>query len=379
VASVFGQKPRKSQKNGRQRRPKLEELTIMQAAVFHDKDRIEVQEVATPTLEAGEVLLEVDVCTVCGTDLRIYHHGHKNVVAPRVLGHEFCGRVVESRAPDANVQIGDRVVMYIVLPCHECRYCLAGRPNLCVSRTTMGYHHDGAFAKYVKIPAQAVANGHLFPLPLESEIPSSYMALAEPLGCVINAHGPERLNIGLKDTVVVIGAGPIGVMHALVSRLQGAQKVWMLDTNARRLEQAAAFDIDGTMLVEKDGGHREKLLDLTDGFGPSVVIVAASSPHAQSDALEIAGRGGRVEFFGGLPKGQPNATLNTNHIHYKELVVSGSYSEKMSDFQASQALIQSGRFPADKIITHSLPLERINESWGLMESGEALKVAIEPR
>lgn len=349
----------------------------MQAAVFHDKDRVQVETVAAPTLETGEVLLEVDVCTVCGTDLRIFHHGHKNVVAPRILGHEFCGRVVESRAPDANVQVGDRVVMYIVLPCGKCRYCLAGRPNLCVSRTTMGYQHDGAFAQYIKIPAKPVENGHLFKI--ESDIPSGHMALAEPLGCVINAHGPGRLNVGLKDTVAVIGAGPIGVMHALVSRLQGAQKVWMLDTNTRRLEQAAAFDIDGTVLVERDGSHRERMLELTDGFGPSVVIVAASSPHAQADALEIAGRGARVEFFGGLPKDQPNATLNTNHLHYKELLVSGSYSEKMSDFQASQALIQSGRFPADKIITHTLPLERINESWGLMESGEALKVAIVPK
>lgn len=349
----------------------------MKAAVFQDKERIVVQDVDVPQLEAGEVLLEVDVCTVCGTDLRIYHHGHKNVAPPRILGHEFCGRVVESRAPEANVQVGDRVVMYIVLPCVFCRYCLAGRPNLCVSRTTMGYQHDGAFARYIKIPAKPIANGHLFKI--ESDIPSGHMALAEPLGCVINAHGSGRLNIGLKDTVVIIGAGPIGVMHAVVARLQGAQKVWLLDTNARRLAQAQAFDIDGAIQVETDGSHRDRVLDLTDGFGPSVVIVAASSPQAQADALEMAGRGGRVEFFGGLPKDHPNATFNTNHLHYKELVVSGSYSEKMSDFQASQALIQSGRFPADKIITHTLPLERINESWGLMESGEALKVAISPR
>lgn len=190
------------------------------------------------------------------------------------------------------------------------------------------------------------------------------MALAEPLGCVINAHGPGRLNIGLKDTVAVIGAGPIGVMHALVARLQGAQRVWMLDTNENRLQQAAAFDIDGTVQVQTDGSHRAAIDQLTEGFGPSVVIVAASSPHAQADALEMAGRGARVEFFGGLPKDQPLALLNTNHLHYKELTVSGSYSEKLSDFQAAQALIQGGRFPAERIITHTLPLADINRAWG---------------
>jgi L-iditol 2-dehydrogenase len=109
-----------------------------------------------------------------------------------------------------------------------------------------------------------------------------------------------------------------------------------------------------------------------------VVIVACSHAQAQADALEMAGKGGRVEFFGGLPKSAPTAVLNTNHLHYKELLVTGSYSEKMSDFQASQSLIQSGRFPADRIITHTLPLDRIEESFPLMESGEALKVCITP-
>ena len=202
------------------------------------------------------------------------------------------------------------------------------------------------------------------------------MGLAEPLGCVVNAHG--RLKVGLHDTVAVIGAGPIGVMHAVVSRLQGAQKVWLLDTMENRLQMVEAFDVDGTIQVRADGSHLDRMKDLTDGFGPSVVIVACSNAHAQADALEIVGKGGRVEFFGGLPKSAPTAVLNTNHLHYKEIVVTGSYSEKMSDFQASQALIQSGRFPADRIITHTLPLERITEAFPLMESGEALKVSIDP-
>jgi L-iditol 2-dehydrogenase len=152
----------------------------------------------------------------------------------------------------------------------------------------------------------------------------------------------------------------------------------MLDVSENRLAQAEGFDINGTVQVAKDGSHIQKMLELTDGLGPSVVIVACSNAHAQADALEIAGKGGRVEFFGGLPKSAPTAVLNTNHLHYKEIVVTGSYSEKMSDFQAAQALIQSGRFPADKIITHHLPLDRIIEAFPLMESGVALKVCIDP-
>jgi L-iditol 2-dehydrogenase len=146
----------------------------MQAAVFQGNDNIVVQSVPNPILEAGEILLEVDACSVCGTDLRTYHHGHKNIVAPRILGHEFAGRVVESRAPNAAVKVGDRVVMYIVLACGKCRYCQAGRANLCESRTTMSYQHDGAFANYIKIPARGV--NQLYKV--DSNVSQEHMSLA---------------------------------------------------------------------------------------------------------------------------------------------------------------------------------------------------------
>ena len=346
----------------------------MQAAIFEGPEHIVVRDVPTPTLEDGEVLLEIEACGVCGTDMRTYHHGHKNIAPPRILGHEFCGRVVESRAAHSPVKVGDRAVMYIVLACNQCKYCQAGRQNLCEKRTTMAYHHDGAFAQYMKVPARGVAQLYS----VREDVSSEHLSLAEPLGCVINAHGPNRLEIGLKDTVAVIGAGPIGLMHAQVARAQGAQQVIMLDVSERRLEMAAQFDVDAVVPVRTDGSHRERIRELTNGFGTSVTIVAVSAAPACADALEITGKGGRVNFFAGLPKSSPTASLDLNHIHYKELEISGSYSEKPSDFQAAKALIESGRFPAEKLVTHTLPLSRINESWELMTSGEALKVCITP-
>jgi len=348
----------------------------MKAAVYEGKERIVVQEIPDPVLEDGEVLLVIDACCICGADLRTYRHGDKKIIPPRILGHEFCGRVVESKAAeDAGVALGDRVVMYIVMPCGTCRYCRLGRENLCETRTTMAYQHDGALATHMKVPAKGVAGGHLFVV--EGDIPSAQMALAEPLGCVTNAH--DRLAICVHDTVAVIGAGPIGVMHAVLSRLEGAQRVFVLDVSENRLEMAEGFDVDDVVLVDSQGGHLERMQELTEGIGPSVVIVACPSPQAQADALEMAGKGARVEFFGGLPKSAPTAVLNTNYLHYKEITITGSFSEKMRDFRAAQELVQSGRFPADRIITHTLPLERVTEAFDLMESGEALKVCIEPR
>lgn len=353
--------------------PQLDEL--VRAVVYLGKENIAVQDVADPQLADGEVLLKISACSVCGTDLRTYRHGDKKIIPPRILGHEFCATVIESRAPDANVQIGDRVVMYIVIVDGRDRYVEMGRENLTAHRTTMSYHHDGAFAPFMRVPAAAVRQGNLFKV--TSDIPDDQMSLAEPLGCCMNAH--SRLGVGLKDTVAVIGAGPIGIMHACLARLQGAQKVIVLDNNPARLKMAKRFDIDAAVQVQADGSHREQVRALTDGFGPDVVIVAVSAAAAQNDALEIAAKAGRVNFFAGLPKSNPIAPLDVNQIHYKELVISGSYSEKKSDFQAAFALLHSGRFPADQIITHTLPLDRITEAFGLMESGEALKVCILPQ
>lgn len=348
----------------------------MKAAVYEGKEQINVRDVAAPSLKDGEVLLAVEGCCVCGTDLRTYRHGDKKITPPRVLGHEFCGRVVESRAKpgEAGVEIGDRVVMYIVIVDGTDRYVEAGRANLSSHRTTMSYHHDGAFAPFVAIPAAAVRQRCLFKV--TSEVSSKQMSLAEPLGCCINAH--SRLGVGLKDRVAVIGAGPIGIMHAMLSRLQGAQQVIVLDNNPARLAMAKRFDIDAAVLSKPDGSHREEVARLTNGEGADVVIVAVSAAAAQNDALEIAAKAGRVNFFAGLPKSNPIAPLDVNHIHYKELVVNGSYSEKKSDFQAAYALLHNGRFPADQIITHTLPLAQITTAFTLMESGEALKVCIDP-
>lgn len=351
----------------------LDELIVMKAAVYHGKGLLPIEDIPYPTLEDGEVLLQIEACSVCGTDLRTYRHGDAKIAPPRVLGHEFCGRIVESRAGN-DLKIGDRVVMYIVIFHGNDRYIEMGRGNLSSHRTTMGYHHDGGFAPFMKIPAPAVRQGNLFKV--RDEIPSAHASVAEPLGCVMNAH--SRLGVGLKDTVAVIGAGPIGLMHALLARQQGAQKVILLDNNPRRLEMAGRFDIDATVLVDQKGTHRDEVARLTDGYGPSVVIVAVSAAAAQNEALEIAAKAGRVNFFAGLPKSSPVAALNINHVHYKELEISGSYSEKKSDFQAALALINRGHFPADKIITHTLPLNDVEKAFDLMESGEALKVCIQP-
>ncbi|NRA40449.1 MAG: alcohol dehydrogenase catalytic domain-containing protein, partial [Planctomycetes bacterium] len=136
----------------------------MKAAVYHGKKDIRVMDVDMPVAKEGEILVKVHSCAVCGADLRTYQHGHKSIDEGRTLGHEFCGEIVENNS-DNGFDIGQRIVMYIVMPCGECRYCDAGIDNMCTDRTTLSYHHNGAFAEYVVIPKKAIDRGQVYKVP----------------------------------------------------------------------------------------------------------------------------------------------------------------------------------------------------------------------
>ncbi|UCF96457.1 MAG: alcohol dehydrogenase catalytic domain-containing protein [Spirochaetaceae bacterium] len=347
----------------------------MKAAVYlGGPQNIAVQDIPVPKTGKGEALLKIGACNICGVDLRTYKHGDAKIQPPRVLGHELSGTVVELEHGEAGVKVGDRIIMYVVIPCGTCVYCKKGRANLCETRSTMAYQHDGAFAEYMRVPKQALDNRQLIRIP--EHISFEEAALSEPLGCVLNAHG--RLNIGIKDTVVVIGAGPIGLLHGVVSKIEGANHVCLMDVSQKRLELAEQFGFHSYVPVSEQGNHIKTAQTLNDGLGPDVVIVACAAAQAQVDALEMAGKMARIEFFGGLPKSNPYANLNTNLIHYRELVLTGSFSSKIDDFTAALRLIVSGTLPSSKIITHRVALKDFLEAFEHIQSGRAIKVSIQP-
>lgn len=335
---------------------------------------IQVKTVADPVIGQGEAILRIGACNICGVDLRTYTHGDEKIKPPRILGHELAGTVVELASDKAGVKVGDRVAMHVVLACGACTYCKRGRPNLCDNRTTMSYQHDGAFAQFMIVPRAAVENRQLIRIP--DHVSFEEAALAEPLGCTLNAHG--HLNIGSNDTVVVIGAGPVGVLHSVVARIERAAHVCLMDVSAQRLKLAEQFGLDSYIVAKEDGSHIRAARQLKEGLGPDVVIVACAAAQAQADALEMAGKTARVEFFGGLPKPNPCARLNTNLIHYRELVVSGSFSQSMEHFQAAMKLVGSGKLPAAKIVSHRFTLDSILKAFEMIQAGQTMKVAVRP-
>lgn len=349
----------------------------MKAAFFLGPGQMEVRETPVPEPKEGEVLLQVSACSLCGTDVRILKYGHHAIRPPQITGHEICGRIVAVGPNVKGYREGDRVIVVTPVGCGICEFCRQGRENLChlVSQeiNCIGYRYPGGFADFELIPAEAVRQGCLIPVP--EELSDEEAALAEPLSCCIN--GQEYLNIGPGDTVAVIGAGTIGCMQIALAKAQGATKTILIGRSKDRLALSARMEPD-VILSTLDGDPVEQVMDLTKGRGADVVIVACSSGEAQEQALRMAAIRGRVSLFGGLPKDKPTITFPSNIVHYKEIGVFGAFASNSYQYIQALALLASKKVRGDLLITHHFPLEKVVEGIETSMRGEALKVVIHP-
>lgn len=335
----------------------------MLALAYRGSGALVIEERPDPHAGDGEVIVRVEACSICGTDLRIAAGLHRAYVDAdgRVPGHEVVGTVVEAHA--AGAVEGDRVFVAPNYGCGRCRACRRGDVNLCETPRAIGITEDGAFAEYVRLPAELVAQGNL--LACRDGIDAAAAALAEPLACVL--RGSRACRIGAGDMVIVFGAGPIGLLHISLARVAGAGEIHVAEPNAARREGALAW---GATAAYADASELPS--------GADAVIVAAPVPAAQQQALELAATGGRVNFFAGLPPGLSRVELDTNLVHYKELVVTGTTASTNDDCRAALDLILDGAVDAAALIDARFALASAQDAFELAASGLALKVVIEP-
>ncbi|PKL13401.1 MAG: threonine dehydrogenase [Spirochaetae bacterium HGW-Spirochaetae-4] len=343
------------------------------AGVLKRVDELVYMEIEPPEIDESELLIRVKAASICGTDLRIFHGKKtKGVRYPSVIGHEFAGEVAQVGDKVTEFVVGERVCLDPVLPCGGCFYCLNGMENVCQNRVALGYEYDGCFAEYIKIPSKFITQGNIQKLP--THVPFTVGALAEPLSCVIN--GQRRLNISVGDTVVIIGAGPIGIMHMMVAKASGASKIIVSEPNWMRRETVGNFGADITIDPIKQS-LKVMVLEQTDGLGADVVILAIGNPKIVNEALAIARKGGRISLFAGFSAGEM-PPVDVNLIHYNELVVIGASALQRRDMKTSVRLIASGAVNLGKLVTDTFPLRKITEAFAMAESGEAIKVVLEP-
>jgi L-iditol 2-dehydrogenase len=343
----------------------------MLAAVFLRPGQMEVMEVDTPDIGPDEVLVKVGANTICGTDVRIFRgEKTKGIPLPTILGHEMAGYVHKVGQHVRGYEVGAAVAMAPVIACHHCFYCQNGMENVCPNPKIVGYDVKGGLSEYVRIPADAVAAGNLFVA--QKDVPSEYLALAEPLACCINGH--YRSRIDLNSTVLIMGSGPIGLFHLQLSLLAGARAVIVSDPSAPRRAVASRFGAHITV----DPTAEDLCLvvsEVTGGLGVDSVIICIGVPGLVNDALNMARQGGRVNLFAGMAaKGW--ADIESNLIHYKELEVTGSANSRRADYQTALQLIESGRIKVEAMVTDRFPLRSAHEALDKAASGEGIKIAV---
>lgn len=340
----------------------------MKAARLFGKNDLRIQDIPVPEIGTGEILLRTASASVCGTDIRMLKHGHTQATAdsPLVIGHEMAGTIEKVGCDVSGFQPGQRVCIapnYNPLPS---KLAVAGEGHLDPGYRALGIHEDGAFAEFVRIPALAVQQGNIFPVP--DHVSFTEAALIEPMSCVYNAY--EKARTGPGDTVLIIGAGPIGIMHAKLSRLAGAGRVIMNDIHKERLEMAARL-VAGLITIH--GDLSDDLHLITRGNGADVIITACPVPEVQPLAVQLAAVNGRVVFFGGLPKDRAVVPLDTNLIHYRQLTVTGTTRQSLRHFQKTLDLVSDGVLRLEDLVTSTHSVEDAEQAISAMATASGLK------
>lgn len=343
----------------------------MLAAVFNGPKNMEIKAIATPEIAEDELLLKVKACAICGTDLRIYNREKtRDVRTPSILGHEISGEVFKVGTKVANYKQGERVAIAPVLPCGKCFYCKNTQENICLNRKAFGYEYDGGFAEYIKIPSMYLTNGNVNKI--SNNISFEEACLAEPLACVLN--GIERVNIKPGDTVVIVGAGPIGLMHLILAGYYGAGKIIISEVQEERRNLAEKLGAD--LVVNPDQADLKQIvLAETQGLGADSAILTIGKGVLINYIITLLKKGSRLNLFGGYPQGE-KSEIDPNLIHYNEIWITGASACTINHYQKALALITDRKINLKPLISHKYSLRQIDKAFETVINKNGIKVVI---
>ena len=342
----------------------------MKAALLYGKKDLRVEDIPVPEIGEEEVLVRVKRAAICGTDVRMYQYGVSDPsVLPMVIGHEFAGIIEAVGKKVSRYKEGMRVTVAPNMGCGTCDDCIRGMSHMCRNYRALGINLNGAFAEYIRITAHAVNAGNS--VEISDRLSFSEAAIAEALSSVLT--GCQQCRIRPGDTVLIIGAGPIGIMHGMLAKMSGASRVFINDISENRLKECKEIDPFFTTVY---GNLEETVSKETEQKGTDVVITACPVPAVQQEALELAAKYGRVCFFGGLPEEKKMVLLNSNAIHYKQLSVTGTMRASLSQFKEVVKFLEAGIVDVRKLITRELPLEEIQKGFEFACASNGLKNVI---
>lgn len=345
----------------------------MKAVVYYDKQDIRVEDIPLPEVKPGALLVKVEACAMCGSDFKTFNNGNPRMNPPITMGHEFCGTIETIGDGVSGFSIGDKIVMATSVSCRTCFYCKKGWTNLCIDLRPMGFYYPGGMAEYVLIPARAVANGHVVKVPASMDPVQA--AMAEPVSCAVNAA--ENCRISRGDTVVVVGAGPLGIMNLFVARSMGASKVILAQREGKRYEMAQQFPADRLVNTTTED-LVQVIKEETDGIGADCAIIAAPSPEPQEQSLDLVRKKGSICLFASLPVGKNLLSLDSRKIHYNELNVVGASDSTAEHVRKAVSILADPAFPTDKLANPIIPLTDVNHGFDIMKNRAGMRVVLRP-
>jgi L-iditol 2-dehydrogenase len=339
----------------------------MRVAMYYNNQDVRLEEMPTPQIGRGELLVKVLASGICGSDVMEWYRKRK---APLVLGHEIAGEISEVGEGVERYKVGDRVFVSHHIPCNTCHYCLSGYHTACETLHTTNYD-PGGFAEYIRVPRLNVDRG-VFLLP--DEVSFEQGAFVEPLACVI--RGQRVANLRPGQSVLILGSGISGLLHLLLARAVGAGRVITTDVNEYRLDAARKLGAHAAIHALEDVTAHFR--QINDGRPADLVIVCTGASSAFTQALQSVDRGGTVLFFAPTDPGV-ELSVPVNEFWRNEIKLMPSYGNSPYDAAVAIELIRAGRVPVEKMITHRLSLAETGLGFRLVaEAKECIKVIIEP-
>ncbi|MFC1724024.1 zinc-dependent alcohol dehydrogenase family protein [candidate division KSB1 bacterium] len=336
-------------------------------AVYQGKKTIEFERDIIPELKDDELLIKVTGCGVCGTDVHIYNGEISVAEPPVVIGHEITG-IVENTGKDVkDINSGTPVAVDPVIPCRTCYYCRSGKPNLCDNLAVIGYHLDGGFERYTKAPRSQV-------YPLSENVSAKGRILVEPAACVINGY--DKLDMKPGSTVLVLGAGPIGLIWLQLLKHSPVKLIVQTDIVEMRCKKANELGADIVLNRAESDLKEFTAKNFKEGF--DIVIDATGDPKAVEEGIELTAKMGTMMIFGLTPQGS-TVSFEPLKVYDREMRI---ISSKMPPLTLERAvrLIESGKIDYEKIVSHTFPLEKLPEALDMFENGKdkVLKMLIDP-
>ncbi|NLJ41393.1 MAG: alcohol dehydrogenase catalytic domain-containing protein [Clostridiales bacterium] len=331
--------------------------------------RIEPME-SMPKADKGEVLVKIEACAICGTDVKSFVNGNPRIKPPQVMGHEFCGEIVELGEGVTNYKLGQRVSMATTIGCGECYYCKKGKTNLCKSSEAMGFHYPGAMAPYIKIPEKAVRQNHLVDV---GDLDPHLAALGEPMSCAMNDL--SRVPDEELESALVMGLGPLGLIHAVILREKGVKNIVCVEFPGKRFDMAKEMGFETVLRPDEID---DRYLELSHGLGFDLVIITAPSNSVQSKAPMYARKGGYVSYFASLPVGNEMLEMNSRTLHYNELILYGTSDSTVKHVKEAIDILSKNPDGFKPLITHVMKLADFHKAMDEIKEGNAVKIILEP-